>query len=178
MLSTLRRWMNSNRKGYCGPREAAVLMLDGSVVPVPDLTDWSGSHKILSSLRPDEVEATFCKAPKGGWGGTAEVMGLRGPHSIYVSSMGDDLDACVAEMLRKLIDFATKSHGLEQDPAAKLDALLASHDWYSAYSDAPGVSAAGDHDWDNIRKLMAAMDPTVVRPLFDKHAPEGMSCPV
>lgn len=179
-LRSLRYWMNShaNRKGGHGPREGAVLMQDGSIVLVPDLTDWSGSHQILTSLKFDAIEATFAKAPKGGWGGEAKVIGLRGPHCIYTSKAGNDLDACVAEMVRLILDYSTRSHQLDKDPEAKLDGLLASHDWYSAYSDDASVSSAGDHNWDGIVALMKSLPPAVAQPLFAKYAPKEMTCPV
>ncbi len=178
-MNNLRYWMNrASNRNYCGPREGAVLMLNGAVVRVPNFADWSGSHQILSSLKPDEVEATFTKAPTGGWGGQAEVVGLRGRHFIYTGQSGDDLDTCVAEMVTKLLDCATRGYHLGQDPTARLDALLASHDWYSAYSDDAGVSSAGDHDWDNIAGLLKSLPVEVARTLFAKHAPKEMTCPV
>jgi hypothetical protein len=171
--------MNDARhRNYCGPTEAAVLMTDSTIVRVPDLRDWMGSHQILSALQVEKVAATFCKAPNGGWGGTASVVGLRGTHNIYTCGAVDDLTAAVEEMARELLTHNTRMDGLRRDKAAKLEALLSSHDWYSAYSDAPGVALAGDHDWDTIRSLMSEVDPTVTQALFAKYAPQECSCPV
>lgn len=177
-LRTLRGWMNdARRRGYNGPREGAVLMTDGTVVMVPDLTNWLESHNILSGLAPENVAATFCLAPRGGWCGTANVVGLRGCHNLYTRGC-KTLEAAVEEMAADLLAHNTRMDGLRRDPAARLEALLASHDWYSAYSDAPGVALAGDHDWDAIRTLMGQVDPQVVKSLFTKYAPGDMVCPV
>lgn len=178
-LRNLRGWMNAaRRQGYCGPTEGAVLLTDGTIVSVPNLANWLESHQILSGLSPEKVAATFTKAPKGGWCGEATVPGLRTTQNLYVSYTGDDFDAAVEAMISKLLEHATRLNDLRLNPEARLEALLASHDWYSAYSDAPGVALAGDSDWLRIYKLLTEVPLQVARTLFAKHAPQDFTCPV
>jgi hypothetical protein len=81
-------------------------------------------------------------------------------------------------MAKELLAHNTRMDGLRRDKAAWLEALLSSHDWYSAYSDAPGVALAGDHDWGTILTLMGDVDAPVAQALFAKYAPKEIKCPV
>ena len=173
-MERIRYWVNlaRHRPDYVGPREAAVLTIGGDIVRLRDITDWSASDTLLTSIRPDEVEATFCKAQKGGWGGRATVVGLRDSHTIYAGPTGDHLGACIEKMHAKIQEHDAYMVTL-QDPATRADALMATHDWFSCYSDSPGVSAAGDRDWEVIRKILVGLDPTVAQALLLKYASQG-----
>lgn len=176
-MRSIRYWMNeARRQGYAGPTEAAILTKQGAVVRIPNMADWQGTHILLGSVKPEDVAATFIKAPKGGWSGEAEVQGLRGPQNLYSRDHGD-LDAAVEAMISKLLEHGLKMVDL-RDPATRLDAMLATHDWYSWASDAPGVAMAGDHDWATIVDLMAKVPAEVARDLFAKYAPKEHTCPV
>ncbi len=90
-LRNIRHWMNdARRRGYAGPTEAAILTKQGEVVSVPDMRDWQGTHTALGTVKPEDVAATFIKAPKGGWCGEAQVPGLRGTQTLYSRDHGDD----------------------------------------------------------------------------------------
>jgi len=169
----------ATNKRYAGPTEAAVLLKDGTQITAIDLTDWHESYERLNAIDADQVAATFCKAPKGGWGGTATVpCATGGMQHLYVSGQGDDLAACVLKMTLKLVGHQTYLHQLANDPESLLDLLLRTHDWFAAYSDAPGVLAASDRHFDRARDLMAALPAEKVRAIFAKYAPEGCACPV
>lgn len=177
-LRNIRYWMNdARRRNYCGPTEAAILTKQGEVIRVPNMADWMGTHTILGTTKPEDVAATFIKAPKDGWCGEATVPGLRGAQNLYSRGHGDDLDVAVEVMINKLLEHGLKMVDL-REPATRLEALLSTHDWYSAYSDDPSVVRAGDHDGLCIYKLLTEVPVQVARTLFSKHAPKDCTCPV
>lgn len=178
-LRNLRHWMNeATNKRYAGPTEAAVLLKDGTRITAIDLTDWQESYERLNAIDAEQVAATFCKAPKGGWGGTATVpCAIGGMQNLYVTGQ-DDLNTCILKMTLKLVGHQTYLHQLAHDPESLLDLLLRTHDWYAAYSDMPGVLGASDRHFDRARDLMKALPAEKVRAIFTKYAPEGFTCPV
>jgi len=164
-MKNLRHWINqAHLPRYTGPTEAAVLM-DVGVVKI-DLTDTYSALSLLSKLNIDKVLATLTKAPKGGWGATASVVGINGPHNLYVSDLGNDLDGCCAAVRLKLDEHNAKMNDLDSDPEKLLETLLSTHDWYSAMSDDHSVWAAGEANMKRIRALMAQIDPTKADALF------------
>ncbi len=179
-LRSLRHWMNeATNKRYAGPTEAAVLLKDGTLITAIDLTDWQESYERLNAIDAEQVAATLCKAPNGGWGGTAAVpCATGGVQHLYTSKQGDDLDTCILQMTLKLVGHQTYLHDLARDPEGMLDLLLRTHDWYAAYSDAPGVLAASDRHFNRARDLMMALPAETARAIFTKHAPEDFACPV
>ena len=147
-------------------------MTNGDVVQVPDLTNWMESHQILSGIPIEKVAATFTKAPNGGWGGKAVVPGLRCEQTLYTAAKGDDLDAIEA-MISGLAAHARQVMAW-QDKTVRLEALLASHDWYAAYSDDYGVCQAADRDLNTIMALMKEIDAETAQALFAKYAPQRL----
>jgi len=176
-LKDLRSW--ARESGYskkAGPTKGAVLFRDGKLWKV-ELTGWNSMAPVddeaqrLEKLKPMEnpVVATFVKG-SGGWSATGTAISDRGfPYNVYAS--GSTLPAARKAVEAKLAEHNARRAKLDVDPAAKLEALLKSHDWYSAYSDHPGVAQAGMIDHRRIQKLMQQVPKATAARLWKKYAP-------
>lgn len=80
-------------------------------------------------------------------------------------------EAAVAT-LQVVADTKAAEEAVRNEPAVWLDRELKNHDWFVAYSDAPGVCGAADRHWrDTILPLKEKVSPEVWSSLFNKHAP-------
>lgn len=170
-MRSIRHWMHqANQPGYTGPTEGAVLLKDGSVVMVPDFKDWAGSHRILSAIPVGDVVGTLINAPKGGWGGEAQVKGLRGVHNVYARGDGS-FDAALADLVEKVTEAALIYLDQTATPEAELEARLKTHDWTSWASDDPAYWSSGEADMRRITELKAQVPPATADALFAKYTP-------
>ncbi|OHD15479.1 MAG: hypothetical protein A2Y38_17505 [Spirochaetes bacterium GWB1_59_5] len=178
MLRSLRYWMNEaarySRRPYCGPTEGAVLLAGGEVVAVPNFRDWQGSHQILSGLPFEQVVATFIKAPKGGWAGEAQVIGLDGAYNVY-SPGHAVLDDAIAEVTEQRAAALCEAAEVLANPAAELAERLGRCDWYSHMSDDHSVWAAGERQMKRIRELVEQLGAEIARPVWEAHAPKDIA---
>lgn len=171
-MRSIRYWMNrAGQRGYTGPTEGAVLLKDGSVVRVPDFKDWSGSNTILSSIRVDDVVGVLINALKGGWGGEAQVKGLRGPFTVYARGDGT-FDAALADLVSKVTEAALTYLDQTATPEAELEARLKTHDWTSWASDDHAYWSSGEADMRRITELKAQVPPATADALFAKYTPQ------
>lgn len=75
-------------------------------------------------------------------------------------------------LLQVVADARAAEEAVRNDPVVWLARELGHHDWFAAYSDAPGVCGAADRHWaDVILPLKAKVSSEVWASLFEKHAP-------
>jgi len=178
-LKNLRYWMNeASKTNSKGPTLAAILMRNGVLLKDIDLTNQSATPQLFNTIDVDQVAATFCKDPTGGWGGEATVPGLTGGAiSLYVIGKGNDLNLCVQEMTLKLAGHQSRLDILTNDPLAELEVRLQQHDWFYDFSDDGNVYRAGEKSYAVIRQLLEKLNSNKTRPLWDKYAPKEFQFP-
>ncbi len=107
--------------------------------------------------------------PNGGYGKVEDECGRQA---------FDTPDKCAAEVLRCRTELHQEELRILANPVRNLERELSYHDWYCAFSDAPGVCGAGEAHMRRIRKLMEEVDDKTVRELWSKYAPAEFTCPV
>lgn len=171
--------------GY-GPKLIGAILTDGSVVVVDvEDGDWHANANAVPSAdiigecyRREPLKAT--DPDDGKWFATF-VMPQGGTHVVKDdcgrTGFKDAADAGLACLARRN-EAMTEELQVLADPVRNLTRELASHDWYCAMSDAPGVCAAGEAHMRRIRKIMEDVPVDQARELWTAHAPTDFACPV
>lgn len=166
----------STRRAYVGPLSGAVLQMNGTVVNVPNFTDYAGSRALLS-MPVEDVLATFVCSSKGVWTGETEVPNLYDTMSTLHAS-APTLNECVALIQTKRAEALCDLAELKADPARVLEFRLQHHDWWCMMSDSYSVTRAGERDMREIEALIPSVPVETVRTLWTKYAPAEFTCPV
>lgn len=163
-------WFGQHSYGRVGsgPRKGAILLDDGTLVHV-DYTNYADRAKASATF--DHYVGHVCLVPKPNkWGGEARHP-VQPSWTVRTTNDYDTAEEAAAALYAAVAEAKAKEEAVQADPAAWLDRELSHHDWFAAYSDAPGVCGAADMHWKLIEDLRKRVSPEVWAALFDKHAP-------
>lgn len=161
------RGANRREVPYNGPRQAAILLKNGSLVRI-DFTVRSDRERAAATFNEYMGHVTLVPAT-GRWDGEGPNPAQR-DWTVRVSNYDTAEEAATALRL-KINQAARAEESIQADPVAHLERELKSHDWTAAYSDAPGVCAAADRHWSFIQTLRAKVAPEVYAALVAKYNP-------
>lgn len=163
-------WFNeAGRRDYRGPVHAALVLDDGSLVHI-DYSNYADRQKASPCFDRYVGHVTLVPKP-GKWAFDAKSP-VDPMHTLTSQAEYDSAKEAAAAMVAKVAGVKAAEEAVRADPAAWLDRELSHHDWFAAYSDAPGVCGAADMHWrDTILPLKARVAPEVWAALFEKHAP-------
>jgi len=157
-------WFSQNS----GPEKGALINKKGELVLV-NFRSHQDRAKV-AGMWDDFLGALYLAPATGKWAG-------EGPHAVnpswtvWVPSEFDTPEEARDAFLKKLGEAKQEEEAILADPALHLERELKSHDWFSAYSDSPGVSGAGDHHWDLIQELRKKVPEETYLALVKKHQP-------
>jgi len=161
-------------KGY--HTQAVVLMRDGSRVTV-DLTSYHTYYKTSRAINGD-IEAVALDSVTGGWMGEATYVVDGTTCTVRTQGKLPDCDSVFADLRGTVGNILAAEAALDANPAAKLEMLLESCDWYSHLSDDPAVWPRLDRQMAKIAKVLPQVPAATVRALWAQYAPNGFACPV
>lgn len=161
------RGANRKEVPYNGPRQAAILLRDGSLVRI-DFTVRSDRERASATFDQYVGHVTLVPAT-GRWEGEGPNPAMP-EWTVRVSNYDTAEEAATALRLKINQEKATEE-ALQANPAAHLERELKSHDWTAAYSDSPGVSAAADRHWSFIQILRPKVSSEVYDALVMKYNP-------
>lgn len=161
------RGKNRKEVQYNGPRQAAILLRDGSLVHI-DFTVRSDRERASATFDQYVGHVTLVPAT-GRWGGEGPNP-VQPSWTVRVSDFGTAEEAADALRL-KIAEAKATEEAVQADPAAHLERELRSHDWTAAFSDAYGVCAAADRHWGFIQTLRPKVAPEVYDALVAKYNP-------
>lgn len=171
MSASILHWFSgTSRPTSKSPTGCTVVLDDGTHYDVT-FTNWADRTRVANDFGHVVGSVTYLPAV-GEWSGTFESPFNRS-HTLWMAKgVYASAQEAVVALLTAREAFRAKEQAVRDDPAAWLDRELAGHDWFAAYSDAPGVCGASDYHWANVvQPLKAKVAPEVWDALFTKHAP-------
>lgn len=166
MIRTLRTWVGTNK-------DAIALLTDGTTVTV-DLSSYH-TFRQTTSFAEGTLKAVALSAPKG-WHGEQDYV-VDGTSRTARAFSHADAASVFAALDAEVANIAAAEAALDANPAAKLEMLLESCDWYSHMSDDPAVWPRLDRQMEEVAKVWPRVDDQTAQALWAKYAPASMTCP-
>jgi hypothetical protein len=165
---------NATRPRYAGPKQGALVLADGSTVPL-DFTNYSDTFTVRNTK--NVVGLALLTPANGEW--SVEVKAQSGS-VVHRSFRGSDFDLAAAVSLAFGAQQTAQQEedGVRANPELHLERELARHDWWSHMSDDHSVWSGGEAHGRGLQALAAQVAPETARFLWAKYAPAGFSCPV
>jgi hypothetical protein len=165
---------NATRPRYAGPKQGALVLADGSTVPL-DFTNYSDTFTVRNTK--NVVGLALLTPANGEW--SVEVKAQTGSvvHRSFRGS-APDLAAAVSLAFGAQQTAQEEEDGVRANPELHLERELARHDWWSHMSDDHSVWSGGEAHGRLLGTLAAQVAPETARFLWSKYAPAGFSCPV
>lgn len=165
---------NANRKGYAGAKQGALVLADGSTVPL-DFTVYADTAKVRGTA--NVVGLALLTPANGEW--SVEVKAQTGTLAgRSFRGSAPDLAAAVSLAFGEQRTAQQEEDGVRANPELHLERELARHDWYSYMSDDHSVFVSGESHGRLLGTLAGQVAPETARFLWAKYAPQGFSCPV
>lgn len=161
-LRNVWHWFNS--KG--GPKEAALVLTDGSLVPYR-YDDWAGRQVVTTNLA-NAIAFCVLVPATGEW--SAE--GNHPVHGGTLCAKGATAEEAAAAWVTKRDEVVAEEARITADPVAHLERELARVDWYSHMSDDFRVWSAGEAHWKLIESLRAKVGEEKFNELVAKYQPK------
>jgi len=168
-------WFNNTRRpNYAGPTRGALVLSDGSTVPL-DFTNYSDTVKVRDTR--GVVGLALLTPANGEW--SVEVKAQTGSvvHRSFRGS-APDLAAAVSLAFGAQRAAQQEEDAVRANPELHLERELAQHDWYAHMSDDHSVWSGGEAHGRLLGTLAAQVAPETARFLWAKYAPQGFTCPV
>lgn len=175
-------WMNEasgtfrstrNPLPYGGPRKAAVLLMDSTLVML-DLTNRQACYDLLRDITCEQVVGTFLAGAsrRSGWCGEAEVVNALGGTSTLTTDEHADLDDAVEDLKAQRAEALVEAAEILADPAKELEYRLKAHDWWYAYSDDHSVWSSGEATRRRLHALCDRLGSERAKPIWNANAPQ------
>lgn len=165
---------NATRRGYAGAKQGALVLADGSTVPL-DFTNYSDTFTVRNTR--GAVGLALLTPANGEW--SVEVKATTGTLAgRSFRGSAPDLAAAVSLAFGAQQTAQQEEDGVRANPELHLERELARHDWYSYMSDDHSVWSRGEVHNRLLAHLAKQVSPEVARFLWAKYAPAGFNCPV
>ena len=169
---------NATRPGYRGPTRGALVLADGSTVPL-DFTNYADTAKLRVQRGGawQTVGLALLTPANGEW--SVEVKATTGTLAgRSFRGSAPDLAAAVSLAFGAQRTEQQEEDGVRANPEIHLERELAHHDWWSHMSDDHSVWSSGEAHGRLLCALAKQVPPETARFLWAKYAPAGFNCPV